>query len=620
MVLHNNIIDTAFPGMPVIARQEFDRCMPSTFAIETSLVCNLKCPECALGGNMIDREKGLLTFERFKIIAEKIRPFAKLIYLHLWGEPMLNPDIFSMIRYATSFASTHISTNALTLDGVSAEELIGSGVSEILVSIDGATQQVYQIYRVGGNLQKALNALKKLQRLNVSHGDKVKIVPQFIVFKHNQHEMKQFEKICGELHLEASFKAPYIRNDHSHLACADDPRYIRPHFPTVSDMRFAMTGCQNPKDVFTILLDGSVVACCHDYKRMTCFGNIFDQDLLEIWNSRKFRQFRWDVLTGNAPKFCLTECMSYFLESPVNKKEADIAPIASKPIPIQFKTAKKEAMESGKKSAKNMEQFHRLDVNDPANRDYFQYLLNHPQEFGLREIKYNGKRAQQKQDLMLGEYFYQLAVRSGKMASDLLFRGQWDYEIPEWFDHRHHFLNPERWFTDFWAASADNIIPLLPLEGKMLNLCSGDGFYDYYFYRKRVSEIICIEMNHEAYRFAKRLHSADNIKYINGNVLTWNPPVSYFDVVVICGAIELFPPADQQTIFKIALKALKPGGWFCGDTPAKKTDGKHISRHEHQWVDETQMRNALGTCFKKVQTGTLKSREIDTLFWRCQKQ
>ncbi len=605
--------------MPVDARQEFDRRMPSTFAIETSLVCNLKCPECALGGELIDRKKGVLAYERFKIIAEKIRPFARYIYLHLWGEPMLNPDIFSMIRYAAPFATTHISTNALMLDRESAERLIASGVSEILVSIDGATQEVYQIYRVGGNLQKAFVALKILQDLNVAHGGRVNLIPQFIVFKHNQHQMKQFEGICRALHLTPSFKAPYIRNGHSRLACADDPRYVRPHFPTVTAMRRAMAGCPNPRDVFTILLDGSVVACCHDYKRATCFGNIFDQDLLEIWNSPAYRQFRWDVITGNAPKFCITDCMSYFLERRDDQKEE--MPMAGEQqgcIPFKQTTAGTTASEN--RSALNMDRFHRLDLHDPANREHFQYLLDHPQELGLDGSAYAQKSAAQRQDLVLGEYFYQLALHAGKLASELLFKGQWDYETPEWFDHRHHLLNPERWFTDFWAASADNVLPLLPLGGKLLNLCSGDGFYDYYFFRKRASQIIGIEMNDDAYRFANRLHAAGNIQYIKDNVLTWTPPPSHFDVVVIRGAIEHFSPADQQTIFRTAHKALKPGGWFCGDTPAKKTVGKHLSWHEHEWRDESEMRDALGTCFDKVQTGTLTSREIVTLFWRCQKQ
>ena len=37
-----------------------------------------------------------------------------------------------------------------------------------------------------------------------------------------------------------------------------------------------MSSCPVPKDEFTILLDGSVVACCYDHNRQTCFGNKVD--------------------------------------------------------------------------------------------------------------------------------------------------------------------------------------------------------------------------------------------------------------------------------------------------------------------------------------------------------
>lgn len=616
--MNTNNLGLTIPQRSTVERQQFDLLMPSTFAIETSLICNLKCPECALGGEIIDRKKGLMTNDQFKVIATRIRPFAKMIYLHLWGEPMLNPDIFSMIRLAATFAATHISTNALTLKRDTAEALITSGVSEILVSIDGITQDVYEIYRVGGNLNKAFEALRMLRDINAENGNKVRLIPQFIVFKHNQHEMAQFRNFCGELGLEAVFKAPYIRKQGSHLSCADDPQYVRPHYPTVETMKKAMMECANPKDVFTILLDGSVVACCHDYKRATCFGNIFENDVLEIWNSPDFRQFRWDILSGNAPSFCVNDCMSYFLDNTGKDKYLRTA-VPTHPTENQQDGGGQNLLKSDGNPGIGMERLHRLDPNDPAAFDFFQSIISNPQAHGLPEMALEDKGPLQKRELILGEYFAEVAKRAGKIASELLFQGQWAHETPEWFDHRHHLMNPDRWFTDFWTASADNLIPLLPLGGKLLNMCSGDGFYDYYFYRKRASEIRCVEMNEEAIRFAKRLHSAENIQYLRDNILTWTPPSSYFDVVVIRGAIEHFAPDDQQTIFKSAYRALKPGGWFCGDTPAKKTDGKHLSWHEYEWADENEMRDALRKCFNVVQTGTLESKEINTLFWRCQK-
>ena len=142
-----------------------DDFVPQVFTIETNLTCNLKCPECAIGGSLVNRAKGFMKFDQFRIIADKIRPFVKLCYLFNWGEPLLNPDIFKIIGHAASNFNAHIviSTNGLLMTEKAAQQLIESGVSEVLVSIDGMSQKVYEKYRIGGNAQKALSSLKILQ-------------------------------------------------------------------------------------------------------------------------------------------------------------------------------------------------------------------------------------------------------------------------------------------------------------------------------------------------------------------------------------------------------------------------------------------------------------------------
>ncbi len=289
----------------------FDSYLPKTFTIETALACNLHCPECAIGGGMITRAKALLTFDQYKIIADKMRPFAKYVYLHLWGEPLLNKEIFKMLRYTADFAKTNISTNALLLDEEKAEALVTSGVTDVIVSIDGFTQEVYAQYRVGGKVKDALAALKLLQETNLKHGGRVNLIPQFIVFKHNQHEKELFREYCNSLGLQAFLKSPYIRTGTGKFEKSDHPEHWRPEYADTAALRQGMRDCNNPKEVLTMLVDGSCVICCHDYSRVTCFGNIFKQSVLDIWDSPAYRQYRWNILTGHASDFCVNHCMSF---------------------------------------------------------------------------------------------------------------------------------------------------------------------------------------------------------------------------------------------------------------------------------------------------------------------
>jgi len=251
-----------------------------------------------------------MSLDDFSIIAEKIQSYCKLLYLHIWGEPLLNPHIIQMIKIASEFSKTNISTNAILLNKNLAADLINSGVSEIIVSIDGMSQNVYEHYRVKGNLQKAILGFTYLVNYNARHGNKVQIIPQFIVFKHNMHEMPAFSELCKSLKLKPSFKAPYLRKN-SILKSSGIPQFERYIAKDPQTRYNNMATCRDPKDVFTILLDGSAVPCCYDHDGSIIFGNIFKQSVQEIWLSEKYMEFRNALESGCPPSFCQQNCLLY---------------------------------------------------------------------------------------------------------------------------------------------------------------------------------------------------------------------------------------------------------------------------------------------------------------------
>ena len=295
--------------------------LPEIFTIETTLACNLQCPECAIGGNLIVRPKGYMNLEQFKIIAEKIQPFVKLCYLFNWGEPLLNPDIIKIIKHSSEKfnANLCVSTNGILVNDKIALELITSGISTIIVSIDGITQAVYEKYRKKGDLKKALVGLEMLQRHNLKLGNRVEILPQFIVFKHNQHEMEGFRSHCTSIGLRPLFKSPYLRNE-SKFENSDYPEFIRNQYPDIKSLRQAMKDCPDTRNSFVINSDGAVVGCCYDHNGCSPYGNIYKQDVLEIWNGDEFKKFRERVLSGNAPKFCVENCLYYVVDNSCGKK------------------------------------------------------------------------------------------------------------------------------------------------------------------------------------------------------------------------------------------------------------------------------------------------------------
>lgn len=132
--------------------------------------------------------------------------------------------------------------------------------------------------------------------------------------------------------------------------------------------------------------------------------------------------------------------------------------------------------------------------------------------------------------------------------------------------------------------------------------------------------IICVDNNLDAYKHALRCHNASNIIYLYDNILNFKIEESYFDVVVIRGAIEHLTREEQQVIFQKSRKALKTGGWFVGDTVANpQKDHKLLTSHKNEWKDEHEMREELLGVYDYIETRTLRSKERVTLLWACKK-
>lgn len=234
---------------------------------------------------------------------------------------------------------------------------------------------------------------------------------------------------------------------------------------------------------------------------------------------------------------------------------------------------------------------------------------------------------------LAGEVLASVSRTAGRWAAPLLFRAQWGFDAPEWFDARLSLLYPEKWFTDGSHVSRANIIGVLPIGGTILDLCGGDGFLPFYAYSRRARRVVSVDHNRSVHRHALRHHAKPNIEYILSDVFAFDPGEKQFDVVAIRGALEHFTEPDQLRICRIAWRSLRPGGWFCGDVPLNAADHKLLSHHENEWASEEEARRLFLQVFPEVHTSLFQSGEAavysgslpapnairTTLLWRCQK-
>ena len=139
--------------------------MPKFITIDPTNHCDLKCPLCPTGVGDKSVEYGLLKLDQFKEVVDGISKWAQTLSIYSWGEATLNKSFIDMIRYSSQNPHKIRSTTCLNLNHITDEQikgLITSNLDILTISIDGITQEVYEKYRVGGNLKTVFNNLKKL--------------------------------------------------------------------------------------------------------------------------------------------------------------------------------------------------------------------------------------------------------------------------------------------------------------------------------------------------------------------------------------------------------------------------------------------------------------------------
>jgi radical SAM protein with 4Fe4S-binding SPASM domain len=288
-----------------ITKQNKHGGMPLSLNFEPTTSCNLRCPECPSGLRSFSRPTGMLEQKFFQKTIDEL--YDKLIYLTFYfqGEPYLNPNFLDMVKYASQKKIfTFTSTNAHYLNDENAKRTVESGLDKLIISIDGTTQEVYEQYRVGGNLDKVIEGTKNI--LKWKRQLKIKtpyIVFQFLVVKPNEHQMDDAKRLTKELGVdEIKFKTAQVYNYENGNELIPDniaySRYKKKADGTYSIKNKLLNQCWRMWSGCVITWDGLVVPCCFDKDAQHRLGNLKETSLKEVWQSEGYNNFRSSILNS----------------------------------------------------------------------------------------------------------------------------------------------------------------------------------------------------------------------------------------------------------------------------------------------------------------------------------
>jgi radical SAM protein with 4Fe4S-binding SPASM domain len=262
---------------------------PYYVIIDPSNICQLKCTFC--DGRA--RPQAMMKFQEFKKIIDIVGKTCINLELYNWGEPFLNKDIIRMINYAsqTYGVYTRISSNLNVRNDEFYRELVLSRLNSLTISLDGASPETYATYRVNGSFDRVINNIKLIAEYK-KHYDKTepKLMWQFLVFRHNEHEIEKAKRMAEELSVnEIIFVKPHIPNENKNW---DSSIKEFANFSDNARHKKEKKKCNWPYTSIAINSNMSVSPCCGVAREEDDFGNIRNGNLAEIWNNGNFSSAR----------------------------------------------------------------------------------------------------------------------------------------------------------------------------------------------------------------------------------------------------------------------------------------------------------------------------------------
>lgn len=279
---------------------------PLSISVEPGTSCNLQCKECPSGQRSFTRPAGNIELALFKQILDEFAPYLLDVILYFQGEPFLHKQFFDLVRYASleKKVFTITSTNGHYLTIENSQKIIESGLDKIIISFDGTTQDVYQNYRIGGNLERVKQGIQNIveqRKLLKSKAPYIEL--QFIVFRHNEHQISEVKKLAADLGVDKlALKTAQIydyKNNTELIPTIDKySRYKKDKEGNYQIKSKLPNRCKRLWEALVVTWDGDILPCCFDKDADHRLGNLTQFSFNEIESSDVPGYFRKTVITN----------------------------------------------------------------------------------------------------------------------------------------------------------------------------------------------------------------------------------------------------------------------------------------------------------------------------------
>lgn len=277
---------------------------PRVFAMELTNYCNLKCIMCPLP-NQMKRDRGFMNFSLFKKVIDEISPYTYSVWLHVFGEPLLHPNLINMITYCNEKGvKPCLSTNGLLLTHEMSEKLLSSNLYEIVFSIDAASKEIYDKIRKNSNFEVVVANITFFLKMRHIKASIIRTSVQLIKMNNNTKEIDKFISMWKKYDIDIT-----IKNFDTWAGTLSDVESLSKDL--IGNNKKQRYPCKILWQYLIILWDGNVVLCERDYDAKVSVGNIANDSLFNIWNGNKMIELRRQQIQSNFSNGLCNRCSEY---------------------------------------------------------------------------------------------------------------------------------------------------------------------------------------------------------------------------------------------------------------------------------------------------------------------
>lgn len=290
------------------------------------------CPQTVLRQQWLSRDMDRDTFAQLWTLMQR----ASRVHLQGWGEPLLNPLFFDMVALARK-AGCNVSTttSGLPMTPQMARRIVDSGMDIVAFSLTG-TDSAGNALRQGIDFDKVCESITMLQTVRKKRvGVHLEIHIAYLLPASSLDSVRGLPDLMKRLGVHAAVistldylpdpqlageaLSPQKPQNLVRAAVVLEETAIRARELDLG-FHFELPGADSPGSIchenilrsLFVSADGAVSPCVYVNVPMSCqdpnrriFGNVREQDPLEIWESNAFRSFRESLAKGNPARPCL---------------------------------------------------------------------------------------------------------------------------------------------------------------------------------------------------------------------------------------------------------------------------------------------------------------------------